>query len=155
MVNGLSGGDELGIWMTTHPRINKIAFTGSTETGRHVMKSASETIKRVTLELGGNDPAIVLPDVDAKALAPEIFWAAFQNNAQFAMPPSVCMFMRMCMTKSDALVEFIEQNIKVGDGAEADTHLGPIQNPCSTARFRITLKIAKKMDTLCGGWRDR
>ena len=69
VINAVSGGDDLGIWMTTHPDINKIAFTGSTETGRHVMKSASETIKRVTLELGGNDPAIVLPDVDAKTLA--------------------------------------------------------------------------------------
>ena len=67
VISALSGGDDLGVWMTTHPEINKIAFTGSTETGRHVMKSASATIKRVTLELGGNDPAIVLPDVDAKA----------------------------------------------------------------------------------------
>jgi acyl-CoA reductase-like NAD-dependent aldehyde dehydrogenase len=83
VLNAVSGGDDLGKWITSHPDINKVAFTGSTETGRHVMRSAADTIKRVTLELGGNDPAIVLPDVDAKAIAPELFWAAFQNNAQF------------------------------------------------------------------------
>ena len=70
VLNAVSGGDDLGKWITSHPDINKVAFTGSTDTGRHVMRSAAETIKRVTLELGGNDPAIVLPDVDAKAISP-------------------------------------------------------------------------------------
>ena len=83
----------------------------------------------VTLELGGNDPAIVLPDVDAKALAPEIFWAAFQNNAQFCNAAKrLYVHEDVYDEVRDALVEFIEQNVKVGDGAEADTHLGPIQN---------------------------
>ena len=108
VLSAVSGGDQLGKWMTAHPDINKIAFTGSTETGRHVMRSAADTIKRVTLELGGNDPAIVMADADPKAVAPELFWAAFQNNAQ--------------------LIEFINANIRVGDGTEADTDLGPIQN---------------------------
>lgn len=129
VINAVSGGDDLGIWMTTHPDINKIAFTGSTETGRHVMKSASETIKRVTLELGGNDPAIVLPDVDAKTVAPQLFWAAFQNNAQFCNSTKrLYIHEDVYDDVKDALVDFINENIKVGDGAEADTDLGPIQN---------------------------
>ena len=129
VINAVSGGDDLGIWMTTHPDINKIAFTGSTETGRHVMKSASETIKRVTLELGGNDPAIVLPDVDAKTVAPQLFWAAFQNNAQFCNSTKRLYIHEDVYDEvKDALVDFINENIKVGDGAEADTDLGPIQN---------------------------
>jgi len=129
VINAVSGGDDLGIWMTTHPDINKIAFTGSTETGRHVMKSASETIKRVTLELGGNDPAIVLPDVDAKTVAPQLFWAAFQNNAQFCNSTKRLYIHEDVYDEvKDALVDFIKENIKVGDGAEADTDLGPIQN---------------------------
>lgn len=129
VINAVSGGDDLGIWMTTHPDINKIAFTGSTETGRHVMKSASETIKRVTLELGGNDPAIVLPDVDAKTLAPQLFWAAFQNNAQFCNSTKRLYIHEDVYDEvKEALVNFITENIKVGDGAEADTDLGPIQN---------------------------
>jgi acyl-CoA reductase-like NAD-dependent aldehyde dehydrogenase len=129
VLSAVSGGDDLGKWMTAHPDINKIAFTGSTETGRHVMKSASETIKRVTLELGGNDPAIVLPDVDARALAPELFWAAFQNNAQFCNATKRLYIHEDVYDElRDALANFIASNIKVGDGADADTDLGPIQN---------------------------
>jgi acyl-CoA reductase-like NAD-dependent aldehyde dehydrogenase len=129
VLSALSGGDELGKWMTAHPDINKIAFTGSTETGRHVMRSAADTIKRVTLELGGNDPAIVLPDVDAKALAPELFWAAFQNNAQFCNATKrVYIHEDVYDEVRDALADFISNNISVGDGADADTDLGPIQN---------------------------
>jgi len=129
VLNCLSGGDELGRWMTAHPDINKIAFTGSTETGRHVFRSAGDTIKRVTLELGGNDPAIVLPDVDPKALAPQLFWAAFQNNAQFCNATKRLYIHEDIYDEvRDALVEFINNEVKVGDGAEADTSVGPIQN---------------------------
>lgn len=81
--NVASGGDELGKWMTAHSGIAKIAFTGRTEAGKHVMRSAAGTLKWITLEFGGNDPAIVRPDVDAKAIAPQLFRAAFANNAQF------------------------------------------------------------------------
>ncbi len=112
VLNCVSGGNDLGRWMTAHPDINKIAFTGSTETGRHVMSSASSTVKRVTLELGGNDPAIVMPDVDAKAVAPQLFWAAFQNNAQFCNATK-----RLYIHESvydevrDALVDFINNEV--------------------------------------------
>jgi acyl-CoA reductase-like NAD-dependent aldehyde dehydrogenase len=129
VLSAVSGGDDLGKWITSHPDINKVAFTGSTETGRHVMRSAADTIKRVTLELGGNDPAIVLPDVDAKAIAPELFWAAFQNNAQFCnVTKRLYVHEDVYDEVRDALVEFINANIKVGDGTAADTDLGPIQN---------------------------
>ena len=63
VLNVVSGGDALGPMVTGHPGINKIAFTGSTETGKRVLMSAAAGLKKVTLELGGNDPAIVLPDV--------------------------------------------------------------------------------------------
>jgi acyl-CoA reductase-like NAD-dependent aldehyde dehydrogenase len=124
----VSGGDELGKWMTDHPGIDKIAFTGHTETGKAVMRSAARTLKRLTLELGGNDPAIVLADVDAKAIAPKLFWAAFANNAQF------CNATKRLYVHEDAydavlgaLVDYAK-TVKVGDGAKADTQLGPIQN---------------------------
>ena len=126
--NVVSGGDDLGKWMTAHPGINKIAFTGHTDTGKHVMRSAADNLKRLTLELGGNDPAVVLPDVDPVALAPELFWGAFQNNAQF------CNSIKRVYIHEDvydqvrnALVEFAK-GIQVGDGADEGTDLGPIQN---------------------------
>lgn len=124
----ISGGDELGKWMTSHPGLDKIAFTGHTETGKHVMRSAAGTLKRITLELGGNDPAIVLPDVDAKKVAPQLFWAAFQNNAQF------CNATKRLYVHEDVYDEVVAElvsyakTVKVGNGADADTGLGPIQN---------------------------
>ena len=124
----VSGGDELGKWMTSHAGLDKIAFTGHTDTGKLVMQSAAGTLKRLTLELGGNDPAVVLPDVDPEAVAPQLFWAAFQNNAQF------CNSTKRLYVHEDvyepvlrALVEYAK-TVKVGNGAEADTQLGPIQN---------------------------
>jgi len=76
--NVVSGGDKLGSWMTEHEGISKISFTGSVATGRRVMKSAAETLKRVTLELGGNDAAIVFPDADLSHAVEKIFWGAFR-----------------------------------------------------------------------------
>jgi len=85
VLNIVSGGDELGKWISNHPDIGKVSFTGSTVTGKKVMESASGSLKRVTLELGGNDAAIVLPDVDPKAVAQQLFWAAFQNSGQLCV----------------------------------------------------------------------
>ena len=124
----VSGGDELGKWMTAHPEIDKIAFTGHTDTGKAVMRSAAGTLKRITLELGGNDPAIVLPDVDAKQVAPQLFWAAFQNNAQF------CNSTKRLYVHEKVYDEVLKElvaytkTVKVGDGSQPDTQLGPIQN---------------------------
>lgn len=128
VLSAVSGGDELGKWITGHENIAKVAFTGSTETGKHVMRSAAGSLKRVTLELGGNDPAIVMGDVDPQKVAPQLFWAAFQNNAQFCNATK-----RMYIHDSvydelrDALVEYAK-TVVVGDGANAETQLGPIQN---------------------------
>lgn len=128
VLSAVSGDDDLGKWMTAHPGIDKIAFTGSSETGKHVMASASGTLKRLTLELGGNDPAIVLPDVDPQKVAPAVFWAAFQNNAQFCNAAKrVYIHTDVYDAVRDALVDYA-RTVKVGDGAEPDTQLGPIQN---------------------------
>ncbi|GAA4827846.1 aldehyde dehydrogenase family protein [Saccharopolyspora rosea] len=126
--NVVSGDDDLGRWMTAHEGIDKIAFTGNTETGKHVMRSAAGNLKRLTLELGGNDPAIVLPDVDPEKVAPQLFWAAFQNNAQF------CNAAKRLYVHEDVYDEVLAalvayaRTVKVGDGSEPDTGLGPIQN---------------------------
>jgi acyl-CoA reductase-like NAD-dependent aldehyde dehydrogenase len=124
----VTGGDELGKLMTAHPGIDKIAFTGNTDTGKHVMRSAAGTLKRLTLELGGNDPAIVLPDVDARAIAPLLFWAAFRNNAQFCNAAKRLYV--HAKIYDDVLRELVAytKTVKVGNGAELDTQLGPLQN---------------------------
>ena len=128
VLNVLSGGNDLGQWITEHPAIGKISFTGSTATGRRVMQSASVNLKRLTLELGGNDPAIVLPDVDAKAIAKDLFWASFANSAQF------CVACKRLYVHEDVYEDVARElvayakTVKVCNGLEADTQLGPIQN---------------------------
>ena len=82
IVQVLGGDDKLGPMLTTHPGIAKISFTGSIATGKKIMSACSGTLKRVTLELGGNDASIVLPDVDIKKTAPELVLGAFQNSGQ-------------------------------------------------------------------------
>jgi acyl-CoA reductase-like NAD-dependent aldehyde dehydrogenase len=128
VVNVLAGGDELGAAMTAHPGIDKISFTGSVATGKKVLASAAATLKRVTLELGGNDPAIVLDDVDVEAVAKKIFFAAFVNSGQ------VCMAIKRIYAHErvyDALCTALAdeaRKAKVGNGLDPDTELGPLQN---------------------------
>lgn len=128
VLNVISGGNDLGQMLTQHADIAKVAFTGSTETGKHVLRSTAGTIKRVTLELGGNDAAIVLPDADTKAIAGQLFWAAFRNNAQFCVASK-----RLYIHESiyDAMVAELckyAASIKIGHGDHPDTQLGPLQN---------------------------
>ena len=128
VLNISSGGDQLGPMMTSHPGFAKISFTGSTATGKRVMASAAADLKRVTLELGGNDAAIVMPDVDVDAVAQKIFFGAFFNTAQ------ICVATKRLYVHEDIYdalrdrLAAIAQMIKIGDGSEQGTVLGPIQN---------------------------
>ncbi|KAG9089855.1 hypothetical protein FS749_000994 [Ceratobasidium sp. UAMH 11750] len=128
VVNVLSGNDDLGPMITAHPNIDKISFTGSSFTGKKVMQSSSVGLKRVTLELGGNDPMILLPDVDPKKVAPEIFWGTFANNGQACVAAKrLYVHEKIYDEFRNAFVEF-SKTIKVGNGMDPDSQLGPIQN---------------------------
>src|SRR5690625_1102246 len=83
--NVLNRDNELGVWMTNHAGISKICFTGSTATGKKVMESSAVNLKRVTLELGGNDAAIILEDATPEKLVESLFWSSFRNTAQFCI----------------------------------------------------------------------
>jgi acyl-CoA reductase-like NAD-dependent aldehyde dehydrogenase len=111
----LAGGDELGRALTTHPGIGKISFTGSERTGKAIMASAAPTLKRLTLELGGNDAGIVLEDADPAVIASDLYWAGLSNCGQ------VCAGLkRLYLPESLASA--------VGDGLRDGTDMGPIQN---------------------------
>ena len=143
VLNVVTGGDNLGPWMTGHAGFDKISFTGSTATGRRVMASAAPTLKRVTLELGGNDPAIVMPDVDVEKIAEQLFWAAFSNNGQICIATK-----RMYIHKDvyeplrDAIVAYAK-TVKVGDGSEQGTQIGPINNKAQYERVLDLIQDAK------------
>ena len=128
VVNVLAAGNDLGQWMTEHPDIDKISFTGSVATGKKVLATASDTLKRVTLELGGNDPAIILDDADPRAIARSLFFACFVNSGQ------VCMAVKRIYAHESVYDELCSALVdeanaaKVGNGLEPDTKLGPLQN---------------------------
>lgn len=128
VLNIITGGDRLGPWMTSHPGFAKISFTGSTTTGKAVMSSAAGDLKRVTLELGGNDAAIVLPDVDLDEVAQKIFFGAFFNTAQICVATKRLYVHESIYDGLRDRLAAIAQAVKVGDGAEQGTVLGPIQN---------------------------
>jgi acyl-CoA reductase-like NAD-dependent aldehyde dehydrogenase len=128
VVNVVSGGDDLGAWMTSHPVPRKISFTGSVETGKKVALSAAGDLKRVTLELGGNDAAIVLDDADPAKVGKGVFAGAFANNGQ------VCSAVKRVYVP-EALYDDVvgalaaeARAAKVGEGTEEGVQLGPINN---------------------------
>ncbi len=141
--NVLCGGDALGPLMTSHRGFAKITFTGSTATGRRVMESAAKDLKRITLELGGNDAAIVMPDVDVDAIAEQLFEGAFHNTAQ------VCVATKRLFIHADIydqLRDRLHQLVKdtpVGDGAEQGNRYGPIQNEAQYRRVLGMLDEAR------------
>jgi acyl-CoA reductase-like NAD-dependent aldehyde dehydrogenase len=90
VIQVIGGNDSLGPMLTAHPDIGKISFTGSIATGKKIMAACAQTLKRVTLELGGNDPSIVLPDVDVEKVAPQLVLGAFYNSAQVCVASKRC-----------------------------------------------------------------
>lgn len=144
VLNVVSGGDELGAMMTSHPVPRKISFTGSVETGKKVAAAAAPDLKRVTLELGGNDPAIVLSDVDPNAVAEKIFWGAFENTGQICSAiKRVYVPEQMYKPMLEKMGELAKQ-VKVGDGLQPGVQLGPINNKPQFERVTELVEDAKK-----------
>jgi acyl-CoA reductase-like NAD-dependent aldehyde dehydrogenase len=143
VLNIVSGGDQLGALMSAHPGIDKIAFTGSTATGKAVMRSAAGTLKRVTLELGGNDPAIVLPDVDVDEVAERIFWGAFRNAGQIcAAAKRIYVHEAIYERFAAKMVELARAN-PPGAGEMEGTRIGPVQNRIQFGRVKTMIEEAR------------
>jgi acyl-CoA reductase-like NAD-dependent aldehyde dehydrogenase len=128
VLNIISGGDELGAWMTSHPGFQKVSFTGSVATGKKVARSTASNLRRVTLELGGNDAAIVLVDSDPKVIADEIFNRAFEQNGQ------ACIAIKRLYVHEDIYDDMVDElrkraeNMILGDGMDPEVDIGPINN---------------------------
>lgn len=124
----LAGDGELGRAFTGHEGIDKITFTGSIETGKAIMRGAADDLKRLTLELGGNDAGIVLEDADPQAIAEGLFWGAFINTGQTCaalkrLYVPEALYDEVCQ----ALVE-VAGRMPMGVGTEEQNVLGPLQN---------------------------
>jgi acyl-CoA reductase-like NAD-dependent aldehyde dehydrogenase len=152
IVTGRSG-SGLGAAIAKHPGIDKIVFTGSTPTGKQIMQNAAGNLKRLTLELGGNDAGIVLPDVDPKAIAAKLFAVTFHNNGQ------TCACLKRLYVHESIYDELCAELAKiatatvVGDGLLPETQLGPVQN---RAQLNFVQELADDARAhggrfLCGG----
>lgn len=151
VVSVLVDDNDLGPLLTAHADIAKVTFTGSTATGRRVLASAADTLKRVTLELGGNDAAIVLEDADVSDVAPKLFGSAFVNSGQ------VCIAVKRVYAHSslydslcDELGRLAEAAV-VGDGLEQGVTIGPMQNAAQFEKARHYLEIAGRDGTVISG----
>ena len=151
VVNVITDANDLGAALTAHPDVRKISFTGSTATGAKVMAGAAATLKRITLELGGNDAGIVLDDVNPKEMAPALFNSAFQNNGQ------VCIAMKRLYVHESIYDEMCDElaNLAnaaiVGDGLKQGTQLGPLQNKMQFDKVKEVIEDAKKHGKVIAG----
>ncbi|WP_030755005.1 aldehyde dehydrogenase family protein [Streptomyces sp. NRRL F-5135] len=130
----VTGREPLGAHLASHPGIRHVTFTGSVTTGRAVARGAAASLARVTLELGGNDAAILLEDVDPERIADRLFWAAFRNCGQVCMAVKrVYAPVRLCSQVVEALAQRAKTTV-VGAGLEPGSQLGPVNNAPQLAR---------------------
>ena len=144
LVNIVSGGNELGALLSAHPDVAKISLTGSIETGKKVVSSSAGNLKKVTLELGGNDAAILLSDIDIAKVIPAVFATSFINSGQ------VCIAIKRLYVPDeiyddvcDALSELVKSAV-VGDGLNPESQFGPLQNAAQLSKFQHYLDLAKR-----------
>jgi acyl-CoA reductase-like NAD-dependent aldehyde dehydrogenase len=151
VLNVIADANDLGGAITAHPDIRKVSFTGSTETGKKVMAGAADALKRITLELGGNDAAIVLADNDPKETAPKIFQGAFQNSGQ------VCIAIKRAYVHESIYDEMCDELAKlakaavVGDGLQQGVNLGPLQNKTQFEKVLGYIESAKTDGKIIAG----
>lgn len=145
VINVVHGDVEVGETITTHPRIRKVAFTGGTGTGRTVMASAAQTIKDVTLELGGNDPAIILEDADFDKIIPNLLKGVFTRSGQ------ICFAVKRIYVPKTRVQEFYDavksqvENYKVGHGLNKESTFGPLNNKKQFDFVNALIQETKKL----------
>ncbi|WP_031465645.1 aldehyde dehydrogenase family protein [Sciscionella sediminilitoris] len=137
----LSGGRELGAALTGNPAFGKLMFTGSTRTGKAIVAASAGHLPRLTLELGGNDPGIVLPDVDPEAIAEDLFWGAFLNTGQ------TCACLKRLYVHEDVYeavvgaLANVADKASMGPGIEEHNTLGPLT---TREQFRIVDRLVEQ-----------
>ncbi|WDF75114.1 aldehyde dehydrogenase family protein [Novosphingobium sp. KACC 22771] len=147
----LADANDLGGALTSHPGIAHVSFTGSTATGKKVLANTADTLKRFTLELGGNDAALVLDDADVTKVAPAIFGAAMVNAGQVCLAAKRvyaprAMYDDLC----DALGDLARAAV-VGDGLDQGSQIGPVQNAAQYAKLIDYLAEAREQGRIVAG----
>lgn len=151
VVNVLVDDNDLGPLLTAHPDVQKVSFTGSTATGRKVMAAAAGTLKRLTLELGGNDAAIVLDDVDVARAAAGIFGSAFFNAGQVCIAVKRVYAHRNVYNALCEALAALARKAVIGEGSQQGVAVGPLQNAQQYAKARHYMDIAHRDGTVIAG----
>ena len=151
VVSVLADANDIGPVLTAHPDIAKVSFTGSTETGRRVMESAADSIKRLTLELGGCDPAIVLEDADVKSAAAGILGAALLCSGQVCIAPKRIYVHDAIYEDFCGEIAERARDVVVGPGLEEGTNMGPLQNAAQFEKVKDYLEDARENGKIIAG----
>ena len=153
VLNAVTGDTEVGNRMTSHPDIDKIVFTGSIKTGKHIMANAADTLKKLTLELGGNDAGIILPGTSIDDKLEGLFWGAFINAGQ------TCAALKRLYVHEDQYEEVCNKladfmsNIPVGNGMDESNLIGPLNNKMQYQIVSDLVEDARENGAriICGG----
>ncbi len=151
VVNIIADNNDLGPQLSAHPGVAKISFTGSTPVGRNIMAGVASSLKSVTLELGGNDAAVVLDDADPKQIAAGIFGAAFLNSGQVCIALKRLyvhdkIYEQMC----DEIAALAKQAV-IGDGTQPESQYGPVQNQAQFEKVQRHIEDARQNGTIIAG----
>ena len=154
VINILNGrGDVIGATLSTHPDIARISFTGSGGTGKAIARLALDTMKRITLGLGGKSPTLILDDADLATALPAALTAAFQNSGQACIAGSRLLVPQAQMAEITARIKTLVEQLKVGDPAAPDTAIGPMANRGHFERVQSYIRrgIEEGATVLTGG----
>ncbi|MDD5324597.1 MAG: aldehyde dehydrogenase family protein [Polaromonas sp.] len=153
VINTVSGAGEVGAFLTSNPGIDKIMFTGSARTGSRIAEAAARNMVPTTMELGGNDAAIVLPDADPKAIAMGLFWGAFINMGQTCACAKRLYVHESIFDQTVQALKELAQAMPMGNGMDDGMVMGPIQNKMQYDKVVDLVESAKKAGAtiVCGG----
>lgn len=142
--NIITGGKDLGAALSRHPDVAKVTFTGSVAAGKAILQQTADDIKRVSLELGGNDAAIVLADASVAAVADGIITSAFQNAGQICFAIKRLYVHRAIFDELVAALAERARNLRTGHGLDPETTLGPISNRLQYDRLLAIVADARE-----------
>ena len=157
VVNIVTGlGETVGAALTAHPGVDKVAFTGSTEVGKLIVGAARGNLKKLTLELGGKSPAIVMPDAEMELAIPGVARGIFANAGQVCVAGSRVYAHRSIFDELAAGLAAEAAKLRLGHGLDADTDLGPLISEAQAARVDsyISEGRAAGAEILAGGRRE-
>jgi acyl-CoA reductase-like NAD-dependent aldehyde dehydrogenase len=139
----LAGGNEIGTELAEHPGVRKVAFTGSIEGGKDLVRRSAADLKRLTLELGGNDPAIVLDDADPNRIVDKLFWGAFHNAGQMCVSIKRLYLPEQLHDRVVAGLVELAKTVPVGDGLDPATKVGPLTREDDVLRIDTLVQDAR------------